>query len=154
MTKSTVLGSWVVMLGLLAAAGACLTTYNRVDWSLLPEAPPVERRAEGCHVDLFEDGQEVTRPHRDLGRAVLNWPQDKLKEQGPEGAIATLKTAACERGAFIIKDLRALTTGREAGLVYEATFATLLGDDGEPLNLIRPDAGPAAGDAGAAPAGN
>lgn len=118
-----------------------MTMYNRIEWTSLPEAPPLERRAEGCHVELFEDGQHVSRPHVDIGRVVLNWPKDKMKEQGAEGAITTLKMAACEKGAFLIKDMRALTTGRDGGLVYEATFATLLGEDGAPLNLIRGDAG-------------
>jgi hypothetical protein len=130
----------------LAALGlvACLTAYNRYKWTALDGAPVVEPRAEGCHVDVFEDGQKVDRPHAELGSLVMEFPQSKLKEQGPEGAIKTLKAAACENGAFIIKDLRALSTGAvDKGLVYEGTLATLLGDDGQPINLRRTDAGPA-----------
>jgi hypothetical protein len=126
-----------------AASIACLTTYNPYRWTPKLEAPPVEPRPDGCHVDVFEDGERVPRPHTDIGTVVLEWPQSKIKEQGPEGAIKTLKSAACETGAFIIKDMRALPAGIN-GLVYEATLATLLGDDGQPLNLRRPDAGPAA----------
>ena len=131
----------IVALGLVA----CLTAYNRYKWTPLNGAPAVEPRAEGCHVDVFEDGQKVDRPHVDIGSIVMEFPQSKLKEQGPEGAIKTLQAAACENGAFIIKDLRALSTGAvDKGLVYEGTLATLLGDDGQPLNLRRSDAGPAA----------
>ena len=135
----------VTSLGFAACITACITAYNRVQWTVLAGAPAVEPRAEGCHVAVFEDGQKVDRPHAELGRFVMDFPRSKLKEQGPEGAILTLKTAACENGAFIIKDLRALSTGAvDKGLVYEGTFATLLGDDGQPLNLRRTDAGPGA----------
>jgi hypothetical protein len=138
----------VVTFGLaatLAIAVACLTTYNRPKFTAIDGAPAVEPRPDGCHVDVFEDGSKVDRKHAELGRVVLDWPQAKLKEQGPEGAINTLKAAACENGAFLVKDVRALSTGAvESGLVYEGTFATLLGDDGLPLNARRADAGPIA----------
>lgn len=138
----------VVTLGLcgtLAIAVACLTTYNRPKFTPVDGAPLVEPRPEGCHVDVFEDGSKVPRPHKDLGRVVLEWPTSKLKEQGAEGAIRTLQASACEKGAFLVKDVRGLSMGAvDSGLVYEGTFATLLGEDGEPLNARRPDAGPIA----------
>jgi hypothetical protein len=127
------------------ALTACLTAYNRPKYTPLEGAPAVEPRPEGCSVDVFEDGTPVDRPHADLGRVVLDWPQAKVKEQGPEGAIRTLKAAACENGAFLVKDVRALSTGAvESGLVYEGTLATLLGPDGQPMNPRRADAGPVA----------
>lgn len=150
------LTSWRPVLAVLAvvaafaATSACITSYNRYKWTALAEAPPVEPRPEGCHVDVFEDGQKVTRPHADLGAIVLEWPQQKLDEQGPEGAITTLKAAACEQGAFIIKDLRALPRGPKEGLVYDATLATLLDENGRPLNLKVPKE-PAAGTADGTP---
>lgn len=139
------------IVGTVVGAAGCVTAYNRYAWSALDDAPAVEPRPEGCHVDVFEDGQEVTRPHADLGRVVLEWPKAKLDEQGPEGAITTLKAAACEHGAFIIKDLRALPRGPSEGLVYDATFATLLGEDGRPINPKLEKAG-AAASPGAEPA--
>lgn len=139
------------IVGAFIGGAGCVTAYNRYAWTALDDAPAVEPRPDGCHVDVFEDGQKVTRPHAELGRVVLEWPKAKLDEQGPEGAITTLKAAACEHGAFIIKDLRALPRGPSEGLVYDATFATLLGKDGRPLNpkLEKPGAGasPGAGDA-------
>lgn len=132
-----------LVVGIVAVA--CLTTYNRPKYTPIDGAPAVEPRPEGCHVDVFEDGSKVARPHADLGRIVLDWPHAKLKEQGPEGAINTMKTSACENGAFLVKDVRALSTGAvESGLVYEGTLATLLGDDGQPLNARKSDAGPIA----------
>jgi hypothetical protein len=132
----------VIALASAVAGVACLTSYNRYKWTALADAPQVSPRPDGCNVDVFEDGSKVPRPHADLGNIVLEWPAAKLQEQGPEGAIATLKAAACENGAFIIKDMRALSTGEDRGMVYEATFATLLGDDGKPINLKGVDAGP------------
>lgn len=138
----------VVTLGLagtLAIAVACLTTYNRPKFTPVDGAPLVEPRPEGCHVDVFEDGSKVDRKHVELGRVVLEWPTAKMKEQGAEGAIKTLQASACEKGAFIVKDVRGLSMGAvDSGLVYEGTFATLVGDDGLPINARRPDAGPIA----------
>ncbi len=96
-------------------------------------APALEARPGGCHVDIFEDGQKVTRPHVDIGRIVLDWPRDKLKEQGPDGAMKTLREAACENGAFLITNLRGLPTA-DQGIVYDGTLATLVGADGKPVN--------------------
>ena len=124
---------------------ACLSTYNRPKFTPTDGAPLVEARPEGCHVDVFEDGAKVNRPHAEIGRVVLEWPTSKVKEQGVEGAYKTLQAYACENGAFIVKDVRALSMGAvDSGLVYEGTFATLLGDDGLPLNARRADAGPIA----------
>ena len=52
----------------------------------------------------------------------------------PDYAIKTLKASACEQGAFMIEGMRALPDG-DGGMVYEADLATLLGDDGKPVNL-------------------
>jgi hypothetical protein len=143
--KLLIASSSLAVVVVLVVGVACLTTYNRPKFTAQDGAPAVEPRPEGCHVDVFDDGTKVDRPHKELGRVVLDWPQSKLKEQGPEGAYRTLKASACENGAFIVKDVRALSTGAvESGLVYEATLATLLGEDGEPLNARRPDAGPIA----------
>ena len=128
----------VVVGGALSAA-ACLTTYNQCKITPLADAPAVETRPGGCNVDVFEDGQKGARKHVDLGHIVLEWPLAKIKEQGPDGAMKTLRAAACESGAFLITDLRALTTG-DGGLVYEGELATLLGDDGKPVNLKKVDA--------------
>ncbi len=139
----------------LAAASAalalgCITAYNRPTLTPRDDAPEVEQRGDGCHVDVFQDGEPVPRPHLDLGAVELDWPQKKIEEQGPEGAIATLKAFACEKGAFIIKDLRALAKGVGEGMIYQATFATLLGDDGKPLNGKGRTSSPGTADAGPA----
>lgn len=137
----------LVTLGLALCALACITTYNKPKLTLLEGAPAVEQRADGCHVDVYQDGEEVPRPHAVLGSVELDWPQKKIEEQGPEGAISTLKAYACENGAFLIKDLRALSMGVGEGMIYEGTFATLLDDSGKPLNAkgapVAADAGPA-----------
>jgi hypothetical protein len=117
----------------LLAGAACITTYNRPKVTPKDGAPLLEERPAGCHVDVFEEGQKVTRPHLETGFIVLNWPKEKIKEQGPEGAMTTLKAAACEHGAFLIKDFRALSTGADGGLVYEGTLATLV-ENGRPIN--------------------
>ena len=140
-------------LALLAAIAlcACMSTYNNARLKPKDGAPEVEPRGGGCNVEIYEDGQPVTKPHQDLRTVELDWPQAKIEEQGPEGALKTLKELACEKGAFLILDLRALTLGVGEGMMYEATFATLLGDDGKPLNLkgakgAPPDAGVATPD--------
>jgi hypothetical protein len=116
------------------ATSACITAYNPVKVTPDAKAPLVDPRPGGCNVDVFEDGQKDPRKSVVIGRIVLNWPSDKIKEQGPEGAIKTLKASACEQGAFMIEGMRALPDG-DGGMVYEADLATLLGDDGKPVNL-------------------
>jgi hypothetical protein len=115
------------------AAASCLTTYNQYRYSADLDAPAVETRPAGCNVDIVEDGQKVTRKVKKLGHIVLDWPNGKIKEQGPDGALKTLRAAACENGAFMITQMRALPTA-DGGLVYEADLVTLLGDDGTPVN--------------------
>ncbi|MCC7071346.1 MAG: hypothetical protein IT383_08485 [Deltaproteobacteria bacterium] len=133
-------------LALTLGASACLTTVNKPKLIASASAPAVDKRADGCHVDVYQDGEEVQRPHAVIGTVALDWPQKKIEEQGPEGAIATLKAFACENGAFLIKDLRALAMGVGEGMIYEGTFATLLDDKGKPINAkgVPPggDAGP------------
>ena len=130
------------MLGFALALTGCLTTYNGLKLTPEPDAPAVEARPGGCNVEVFESGQKPDRKHVDIARVVLEWSRHQVTEQGADGAMKTLKEAACQNGAFFITDLRALTTGAvEGGMVYEATFATLIGDDGKPVNLkARPPA--------------
>lgn len=135
-------------LPLLLAATACITAYNDARITRKEGAPEVERRPDGCHVDVLQDGERLERPHAEIGSVVLDWPRKKIEEQGPEGAINTLKAFACEKGAFVVKDLRALPMGVGEGMIYEGTLATFLGDDGKPLNA---KGAPAAADAGPAP---
>lgn len=144
------LALWLALCALSLLAGSCITAINNAKLKPIEGAPEVEKRADGCHVEVFQDGEAVTRPHADLGTVELDWPKKKIEEQGPEGAINTLKAFACEKGAFVIKDLRALAMGVGEGMIYEATFATLLGEDGKPLNPkgSKPEA---AVDAGPAP---
>lgn len=130
----------------LALVSACLTTRNRPAITPRAEVPALEGRAPGCNIEMLEDGTPPTRPHLDIADVVLEWPRDKVAQQGPAAAIETLKQAGCEHGAFIVHGIRALTTGSvDSGLVYEATFATLLGDDGKPVNLKAAPTQPKAG---------
>ena len=133
----------LVCLALAALATvACLTAYNRYRWTALEGAPMVEPRAAGCHVDVFDDGQWVDRPHIELGHIVMEFSRSQLHEQGQARALETLRSAACEHGAFVIKDVRALPMGSlQRGLVYQATLATLVDADGQPINPWRADAG-------------
>ena len=117
------------------SSSGCLTLVNRPKVTLRPEAPAVDARAGGCNVQVFEDGTAFTAPHLDIADVTLEWPRDKIAASGPDGALKTLRESACEQGAFVIYDLRALTNGYiEAGMIYEATFATLLDANGKPLN--------------------
>lgn len=144
------------LVAITALVLSCITTFNRPKLTPKEGAPEVERRSDGCHVDVFQDGEQVPRPHAELGTVALDWPQKKIEDQGPEGAMVTLKAFACERGAFVIKDLRALTMGVGEGMIYEATFATLLDEQGKPLNAkvaVQPDAGSAGSNGAPADAG-
>jgi hypothetical protein len=117
----------------VAGLASCLTGYNRPKVTLLDGAPAVAPRPGGCNVEIVEDGKQVGRPSAPIGHIVLDWPNDKVKEQGPDGAIKTLREAACEAGAFFVLNMRGLPTA-DGGLVYEADLATLVGDDGKPIN--------------------
>jgi hypothetical protein len=136
----------VSTLSLLLVVSACLTTRNRPTIAARADVPPLEGRAPGCNIEMLEDGTPPTRPHLDIADVTLEWPRDKVADQGPAAAMETLKQAGCENGAFIVHGIRALTTGSvESGLIYEATFATLLGDDGKPVNLKADPAQPKPG---------
>jgi hypothetical protein len=141
------------LLALVVVAGvatACLTAMNRPKIVPRAEVPALEPRPLDCRLDVTE--QKETRPHLDIADVTLDWPKSRMDQQGPEGAMNTIRAAACEQGAFVVHDLRAIAIGSiDQGLVYEATLATLLDDNGKPLNLKRdspalkgnaPDAGP------------
>jgi hypothetical protein len=135
----------LAVVSIVGSLVACLTVYNRPKITPRPEAPPLERRAEGCHVEILDGAWD--KPHLDFADIALDWPRSKIAEQGPEGAMATLRLAACESGAFAIHDMRALVLGTvDQGMVYEGVLATMLDDQGKPLNLKvdkKPDAGTA-----------
>lgn len=124
----------VLVVAAAVLAAACLTLVNRPKVVLRADAPLLEPRATNCNVEIVEEGQRLTRPHLDFGDVVLEWPRDRVAQQGAEVAMRTLRETACENGAFFVHNVRALTTG-EAGFVYEGTLATLLDDAGRPLNL-------------------
>jgi hypothetical protein len=144
-------GSRALALALVVAGigVACLTTFNRPKVVMKPDAPALEARPENCHVDVLEG--PLDRPHLDFADITLDWPRSRIDQQGAEGAMATLRASACEQGAFVVHDMRGLVLGTmDQGMVYEGTLATLLGDDGKPLNLKPAPNAPAA-DAGPAP---
>jgi len=121
----------VVVVGLVG--GACATLVNPVAFTSEPGAPTLEPRPDGCSVDISDENGPPPRPHRVIGRLELSWSPDRIKEQGAEGALKTLRTAACEHGGHLVLNMRALPRGFNEGVLYEADLAVLLDEKGEML---------------------
>jgi hypothetical protein len=138
-----VLAVVVIVTGSVAS---CLTLFNGVVFEPLPDAPVLEARPEGCIVEVVEDGTTSQRKARVIGRVKLDWSREQMQTQGAAGALKTLRAAACERGAHLVLDMRALPKTPDPGVVYEADLAVLLNDDGEPLvaSKLGPKPSPAA----------
>lgn len=125
----------LVFVFLLAASG-CPSTRSGVKFEPLPDAPVLEPRPEGCHVDIHERGKPVTRPHKVVGTLVLEASRDQVQAEGGAGVTERMKTAACTYGIFIVKDIKAYpNAGVQGGVVYEAEAAVLLDENG---NIPRP----------------
>ncbi len=117
----------------VVAAGACMTLINPVKIQRAPGAPVLEARDDGCSVEIVDDGTPFTKPHQELGTIVLEWSATQMKDQGPEAALKTLRAAACEAGAHVVLQMRALPRGPNEGMVFDGTLAVLLDDKGQPL---------------------
>lgn len=117
----------------VAACAGCITTVNPVVFSRETGAPTVPARADGCSVDVVDDGAKFDRPHKLLGHVVLEWSASQMKDQGPDYALKTLKSAACEQGAHVVLNMRALPRGFNEGMIYEGDLAVLLDEKGDPL---------------------
>jgi len=117
----------------LGTGGACITTINPVIFKRDTGAPPMAERPEGCAIEIFDENEKQPRPYKILGRIELSWTQNQLKEQGPEYAMKTLRTAACEYGGHYILNLRALPRGYLEGMLFEGDLAVMLDDNGEPM---------------------
>lgn len=111
----------------------CITTVNPVTYVRDTGAPTVPARADGCAVDIVKDGAVFDRPHKVLGHLSLEWSQSRIESQGAEGALRTLKSAACEEGAHVVLNMRALPRGFKEGMLYEGDLAVLLDDNGDPM---------------------
>lgn len=122
-----------VVVVVLASVVGCITTVNPVVFTRETGAPTVESRADNCPVDIVDDGTKFDRPHKVLGHVVLEWSAGQMKDQGPDYALRTLKTAACEQGAHAVLNMRALPRGFNEGMIYEGDLAVLLDENGEPL---------------------
>ncbi len=117
----------------LVATVACATLVNPVVFISAADAPLLEARPEGCTVEITDENGPPPRPHRVIGRLELSWSADRIKEQGAEGALKTLRTAACEHGGHYVTNMRALPRGFNEGVLYEADLAVLLDEKGELL---------------------
>jgi len=117
----------------LCAATSCLTTVNPVVFKADADAPTLPERAEGCAVEIYDENQKPERPFKTFGRIELSWSQQQLTEQGPEGAMKTLKLAVCERGGHYIVNMRALPRGFKEGMLFEGDIAYIVDADGRPL---------------------
>ncbi len=124
------------------AGPACLSVLNGVAYDPAADAPTVLPRPGGCSVEIVEDGSVPARPHALLGRVRLDWTRAKMEAQGHQGALKSLREEACARGAHLILDLRVLPQTPNPGSFYDAAFAVLLDDDGQPLQprSLAPDA--------------
>lgn len=128
MRSSSLLSALVVV-----TAGACATLVNPVTFTSEPGAPTLEPRPDGCSVEISDENGPPPRPHRLIGRLELSWSPDRIKEQGAEGALKTLRTAACEHGGHYVLNMRALPRGFNEGVLYEADLAVLLDENGDML---------------------
>ena len=122
----------LVVLAILGTGG-CITTINPVIFKRDTGAPPMPERPEGCAVEIFDENEKPPRPYKVLGRIELSWTQQQLKDQGPEYAMKTLRTATCEYGGHYILNLRALPRGYLQGMLFEGDLAVMLDDAGEPM---------------------
>jgi hypothetical protein len=117
----------------VAALAACITTVNPVRFTRETGAPTLPSRADNCPVDIVDDGTKFTRPHKLIGHVVLEWSATQMKDQGPDYALRTLRSAACEQGAHVVINMRALPRGFNEGMIYEGDLAVLLDENGDPL---------------------
>lgn len=117
----------------LAVCAGCITTVNPVVFTRETGAPSLPSRADNCPVDVVDDGTPFKRPHKLLGHVVLEWSASQMKDQGPDYALRTLKSAACEQGAHAVINMRALPRGFNEGMIYEGDLVAVLDENGEPL---------------------
>lgn len=123
----------VVALTLLCAATSCLTAVNPVVLTPDADAPTLPERAEGCAVEIYDENQRPEQPYKTFGRIELSWSEQQIAQQGPEGAMKTLKLAVCGRGGHYIVNMRALPRGFNEGMLFEGDIAYIIDADGRPL---------------------
>ncbi len=123
----------VVVVVVVAGCAGCITTVNPVLFTRETGAPTLSSRADNCPVDVIDDGTRFDRPHKLLGHVVLEWSASQLKDQGADKALRTLMNAACDVGAHVVINMRALPRGFNEGMIYEGDLAVLLDEKGDPL---------------------
>jgi hypothetical protein len=126
-----------------AASVSCLATLNGVIYEPAADAPVVAPRAEGCAVEIVEHGTTSSRANHTLGHIRMEWSTEQMRTQGHDGALKSLKAAACERGAHLVLGLRVLPRTPDPGVVYDADLAVLLDETGkllQPKSMAEPAA--------------
>jgi len=117
----------------VVAGAACLTLVNPVTFTREHGAPTLPARADNCPVEIYDEGQAFEKAHKLLGHVVLEWSATQFKEQGADTALRTLKNAACDVGAHVVINMRALPRGFNEGMIYEGDLVALLDDKDDPL---------------------
>lgn len=117
----------------LLVVSACVTTVNPVTFKADADAPLLPERPDGCAVEIFDENDKPPQAYKTFGRVELSWSQSQLTDQGPEGAMRTLRAAVCERGGHYVVNLRALPRGFKEGMLYEGDVAFIVDADGKPL---------------------
>ena len=107
--------------------------FRSVVYEPAADAPVVEPRAEGCAVEIVQDGLTSSRASQTLGHIRMEWSTEQMRTQGHDGAVKSLKAAACERGAHLVLGLRVLPRTPDPGAVYDADLAVLIDEAGKPL---------------------
>lgn len=140
------------LLAFVVVTGGCVTTVNPVIFKVDADAPVLPERAEGCAVEIFDENETPPQKSKTFGRIELSWSQSQLTDQGPEGALRTLRSAVCERGGHYVLNLRALPRGFKEGMLYEGDVAVIVDDDGKPLMGISSNSATSKSSAGEATA--
>ncbi len=123
----------IALVVVVAVGGpSCLATLNGVVFEPAADAPVVEPRADGCSVEIFEDGGPPARPNKKIGHLQMVWSPEQMSTQGHDGALKSLASAACVRGAHLVLGLRVLPRTPDPGVVYDGDLAVLLDDNGQP----------------------
>lgn len=126
---------------------ACSGLRGQAKFEPLPDAPPLTPRANNCHVEVLELGKTFSRDHQVVGTLLMELSRDDLASEGGRGVTERLRAAACERGLYVVRDIKAYPNVATGAVLYEAKGAVLLDDEGRPIGsaaLVVDDAGIAA----------
>jgi hypothetical protein len=124
---------FVLLCGVFFVAVGCKSLTTGVKWEPRPDAPDLPARGDGCYVEVFELGREPERPYLVVGTLVLELSGDDLRSGGGQSVAKRFKEAACERGVFLVKDVKGYPNTVTGGVLYEAKAAVLLDENGQPI---------------------